>query len=371
LSPNLDFKPSRRVCLANGTFDMDNEEFTMHSAEDCLISRVDYSYDETATCPIYERVVREIFAHEDEEETQRCIDLWEEYLSMTMFEYLDCHKFLVLKGYPRTGKSTLLHVARVLHSSDAVSSVAVHDFGSERYKTTMVGKLLNVTGEVGATSHVADDFLKQVTGGDPVQVRYLFQETFSAVLPTRFIIACNELFRIRDTSGAIESRMLILPCDHVVPEHLRDADLWKKLSKERSGIFNRIAKAWPRLRDRGSRFIPPKSSAGLIDQFSVENNHVLQWVRERTLQGLHMADPSRELPEKLEPTESHYLYIDFTEWAREQGYKQISSITFGNKLNTVELADGTRCEIRNKRLKNGLPIKIRPLTLFDSSKPNI
>jgi P4 family phage/plasmid primase-like protien len=368
MAPRLNFTPTRRVCMVNGTFDMDTKELRPHAPEDCLIATLPYAYDPEAKCPVYEKFIQKTFEQEDEEEVTRCIDTFEEFAAHTLFECLRFQKFIVFKGIPNTGKSTLLYIMRILHSENATSAVAVHDFGTERYKTSMVGKLVNITGEVGSTTFISDDFLKNVTAGDPVEVRFLFNESFRTILPTRIVIACNDMFRVRDTSGAVERRMIILPCDNLVREEDVDVFLWDKLKDELPGIFNRIADAWIRLRDRG-KFLPPDASQKNTDAFTMENNHVLHWLITCTHQGLRIDDEEYNMPEDLQPTESPLLYKSFVEFCQERGYKQMSDITWGSKLTTIsrqfcEKRNIPKLDKYNKWFK-GRPIKVRNINLLN------
>lgn len=354
----------RRVCLQNGTFDMDTGELNPWNPEDFLISRLDFELEPDATCPVYEQFLETTFANLPEGDKELSINTYEEFVAHSLFECLDYHRFLVIKGQPRTGKSTLVNIARMLHGEDAVSAVAVHDFANERYRTAMVGKLLNLVTEVAASNHAADDFLKAVTAGDLVQVRYLYAEPLLVKLPTRLIIACNEMFRTRDTSGAIEARMLILSCENAVDEGKRDIKLMNKLRKERAGIFLRMQKAWKRLEERG-RFYAPSTSAKEIFRFTMENNHVQSWMMDRCVQGRIFEEEDYK-PNPADLTETGQLYLDYVDWAKTNGFKQISSVTFGMKLTSLKIR-GLDLEAKVRRME-GRVVRCRNLTLYNASK---
>lgn len=361
------YNPKRKVAFENQiTFDMDTGEAGSWSPDDYLISRLPFEYDPRATCPTYEKFADRTFRTEDSlEDTDVSIACFEEFLAMTMFECLDYHKFLIIKGAPRSGKSTLLNIAQMMHARDAISSVGVQDFGSEHHRTFMLGKLLNLVSEVAATTHTSDDFLKAVVAGDLVQVRHLYQAPMSVRLPTRIMIACNEMFRVRDTSGAIEERMVMLTCDNVVPERERDPNLTAKLRAEAPGIFNRLARAWQNLKKRGY-FVTPASHDEAVSKFTEENNHVLSWLRERTHQGIKHFDPEYQLPKDLPDTEVGMLYLDFVGFCQNNGYKQVTSNTFGMKLAQLRLP-GISGNAKLKRV-GGVPVRVRPLTLVANSK---
>lgn len=360
--PAFTVQSSKRVCLTNGTYDMDTGALLPWSPDDFLISQLPFQYDPDAKCPVYERFLDETFAGQPDADVS--IACYEEYVAHTLFECLDYHRFLVIKGQPRTGKSTLVNVAKLMHGPRAISAVPVHEFGNERYRTSMAGKLLNVVGEVAVTSHAADDFLKAVTAGDEIQIRYLYGEPMLVRLPTRLIIACNELFRIKDTSGAVEERMLVISCDNYRDPHARDVTLFGKMRAEAPGIFNRIVRSWPRLQARGY-FAQPQSQDEVVSEFSRENNHALAWYLERTHQGMVQQYPGHA-PAPDDPfTENSDLYIDYTTWSMANGFKQMSSVSFGTKLNQIP---NFVAKTKLKWLPGGRVIRGRPLTLTSDAR---
>ena len=331
LLPRMPPPPHPRVCLLNGTFCMDQMKLNPWAPDDYLISQLSFDHRPDAVCPVYEGLLADVFRADDPSEVALSIGLFEEFVAHTLFECLDFQKFLVLKGEPGTGKSTLLKVVRMLHSPRAVAAVGVHDFGNERFRAAMAGRLLNVATEVAATSHMADDFLKAVTAGDEIQVRYLYREPEMMRLPTRLIFACNEMFKTRDHSGAIERRMLVLPCVNRVPDDRQDPWIVDKIRMELPGVFNRMTEAWARLRVR-SGFLPTASQRTELETFTVANDNVLQWFRERTHQGALLDDPAHTIPADGAEMENPILYLDYAEWARANGYRQVSSVSWGMRV---------------------------------------
>ncbi len=360
--------PHRRVCMKNGTVDMDTGEFIEWHRDDFLISQLPFEYDEEAQCPLYERFLNDTFAHDDVQETIRSIETFEEFVAMTLFECHEFQRFLVLEGTTRGGKSVLTKVAEMMHSPEAISSVMAHDFSNERSRTSMLGKLINITGETSTVSVVADDYMKMITAGERVDVRHLYFGAFSTVLPTRILIATNEPLKTRDGSGAIAERMLVLRCDNYVPPEKRDPNLAHKLRQEAPGIFNRLMRAWPRLRDRG-KFDPPATSQRTSEQFQIDSNPVMQWFIERTHQGRRYSNAEYEYPPRMAPhTAINQLYLDFTDWSRAMGFQQMNVITFSMKLGQLKIPGLDLSSKHHRITKATDPIRVRNLTLLSDSK---
>lgn len=354
-------EPKRRVCLQNGTFDMDTGELTPWSKDDFLIHQLDFSYDPDADAPFYKAMVGRAFNSGNRDDQLLSVHAYEEFVAHTLFECLDYQKFMVILGVPGTGKSKLLKLIDLLHGG-ATSAVPVDKFGDERYQSAMIGRLVNVAGEVQVTSYAADSFLKQITAGDAIELRYLYKSPFRAVLPTRIVIGCNEMFRTRDTSGAVERRLLLLRCDNVIgdDERIEDSILHATLVSELAGIFNRLVAAWHRLRDR-RRFDPPLAMREHVAEFTLDNNHVLQWFQERTWQGIHTVDPEVAMPKKLTETENGILFLDYSEWSKMNNFQPISVNTWGAKLSQIRM-NGFDLSAKYKRV-GGRCVRVRNLML--------
>jgi P4 family phage/plasmid primase-like protien len=339
LAPELLPAPTgqHRVCLLNGVYNLDSGELEEHSPDHRLIGRLELAWEAAAECPIYSEFLRRTFASESETEMVRCASLFEEFTALTLVEEPKYQKFLVILGQPHSGKSTLLKIVARLHGGElgSMSAVPLSMFSREYYVARMAGSLVNISAEVTATTTYADAFIKQVTGGDPIDVRNIYGTPFTAVFPVRLIFACNKMFKVRDTSGAVERRMEVLPAENELSEKQIDLNLFTKLQAEMPGIFRRMARAWRRLQERG-RFESPLSSAKHLAAFTRSNSSVLQWFYERTWQGLAKSEPETELPPELPPTESTILYLDYVEvWCGQQRIRPETLEDWGGELKTM------------------------------------
>lgn len=369
--PEFKRPPHRRVCLLNGTYDLDTGEVGAWSKDDFLISQLPFDYDPDATCPSYERFLSETFAPmpgEDEDERTLAIACFEEFVAMTMFECHEYHRFLVLEGSTRSGKSVLTHVASLMHHPDAISSVMAHDFNDERYRAAMLGKLINITGETSTVSSVSDDYLKMIVAGERVSVRHLYRPVTTVALPTRLLIATNDPLKTKDTSNAVLERMLVLRCDNYVKPKDRDTKLPSKLSLERAGIFNRMAAAWLRLRDRGDFVLPP-SSDKMREDFEESNNPILAWIKDNTHQGRMMDDPEYKLPKGVSDlTSIKMLFVDFSEWCAQMKYMPRSINTFTKELSKIRVDGFDFGNVMQRVGGSGYPLRCRRISLLQQSK---
>jgi putative DNA primase/helicase len=230
-------------------------------------------------------------------------------------------RVLFLRGPGGNGKGTLARVLRNLHSPSAIGSVAVTDLNDERKRTSLVGKLVNISGEQSRFNTVADTYLKKITGGDPVDVRRLYGETQNNVqLSVRFIELVNEMPTTNDATQALRRRLLLLDCPNKILNP--DPDMDRKLMAERPGILRRFVRALARLYERGN-FRVSEFAQNEIDAYLTENDPVVYWMAERLDPQEHVSlgSPSRE------------LWSDFKTWSGDMGYQRlIPEVIWGRKL---------------------------------------
>ncbi len=276
-----------RICFSNGTLNMITGELEEWDPEHRLIHKLHLDWEPKAKCPAYEHFLNQTFGGE-----KQLINLWEEYAGLTLVPDMSYQKLLILKGPGANGKSTLLNLLISLHNKDAISSVNITALANERVRTQLAGKLVNISSEESKINTVADDYLKRITGGDPVQLRRLYGEPFDAVLQVRFINALNDMPSINDSSYAIERRMMILPCENIVKEP--DITLPFKLAEERPGVMVRLVHALQRLRAR-TKFDEPEISRQEVKQYLTSQDSVRYWMQECRVEPDEKGTPSADL----------------------------------------------------------------------------
>lgn len=360
-----------RICLTNGTLDVMSGHLLSWNSGDMLTAQLPFPYDPDADCPVFEDFLKQLFTYDnrgrkrsDEEIISHC-QCYLEFLGLSLVEDLTQEKMMIVKGPPGCGKTTLARVFSLLHDPKVISTVGVHKVHEERYITTLVGKLVNVSGEIPAETYIQEEVLKSLISGDGITVRKLYEEVKNnVIMQARFFMACNETFRIRDTSGAVERRLIILETRHSIPEHserrelVQDKGLFDQIRRERAGILNLAVAGLKRLKARG-RFDPPVASQRAKELFSEESNHIVGWIKDRTHQGQKMLDDSYILDESLPLMLSSDLYSDYALWAEQNGHRKMSSITWGTRLSMM----GYPVDVKKI---GGKAARVRPLNLLQA-----
>lgn len=80
--------------------------------------------------------------------------------------------------------------------------------------------------------------MKQVTGGDAITARFLYQEFFTFILQLKIFLAAYHKPVIWGTDHGIWRRIRLIPFTETIPDTEQDKDLLTKLRAELPGILN-------------------------------------------------------------------------------------------------------------------------------------
>jgi putative DNA primase/helicase len=121
--------------------------------------------------------------------------------------------------------------------------------------------------------------LLTISGEDTVTVNVKLKPQWTGRLPARFMIISNELPQLRDTSGAIASRFLVLVLTKSFDGH-EDTELGARLDGELAGILNWSLVGLDRLVER-ERFTQPTSSAEAMETLRDLASPLSAFIRKR------------------------------------------------------------------------------------------
>ena len=226
-------------CL-NGTVDLRTGELRESRQGDLITKCAPVEYDPKAECPRFIEFMREIM-----------LDRWDliEYLqraigySLTGSTREQCLFFL--HGEGSNGKSTLMNTIRNMLGDDYSQSIDPqllldrNSFagGPSPEIARLRGARLVTTSEPNPGKRLDEDFIKRITGGDPLTARFNRQDTFQFTPVLKLWFSANHKPRIVGTDHAIWRRIKTVPFQARFEGKAVDADLEEKLRAEWPGIL--------------------------------------------------------------------------------------------------------------------------------------
>jgi len=204
----------------------------------------------------------------------------QEAFAATMFGVAPSfQRVILLHGKSGSGKTQALEVLQAMMPPTAVCSMPP-DLWSQRFAMTgMVGKTLNVCGELPEDSMISGEVFKKVVEGAQIPTEHKGQDGFEFKPFAAHWFASNHLPRSRDTSIGFIRRWLILDYNRVVPPEERQINFHRVLiDEEREAIAAWAVEGFKRLREQKD-YTLPASHKLRSNQIRRSNNSVAAFLQ--------------------------------------------------------------------------------------------
>ena len=207
----LDADPLR-LAVANGTVDLRTGELRPHDPADLITRLAGTTYDPGAQAPTWREHLRVVFAGDDD--LAAWLQRWAGYC-LTGDTSEQC--LVLAHGDGENGKTTTWEtISRVLGSyargADAHTfTTAASDRAARSDIARLHGARLVTTDEIAPGAHLAEGLVKQITGGDRIVARFLYQGEFEFVPVLKLCLSVNHLPEINGGDHAIWRRIRVVP----------------------------------------------------------------------------------------------------------------------------------------------------------------
>lgn len=241
-------------------------------------------------------------------------------------------KMLILKGSGSNGKSVVFETLKGLLGDENVKTIPLSELigGSERKQNiaSINGKRLNYCSEIQTQEFSKNaDALKALISGEPVEVRLVYINNFTARNIPLLMANANRMPYIKDWSYGLSRRIIILPFDQVIEEKQQNKQLSSELRKEYPGILNWILAGRQRLIANDYKFSISQELADAVAEYQAESSTVLQFMNAKKYNRT-LIEVQRE-PRWLEAQKLWFAYV---KWCAENNITPEGLKKFGTVL---------------------------------------
>lgn len=264
-APGFFSKTPTKCNFTNGTLEFKGNEYELrpHDRKDFLTHCLPFEIDVTAKYEPGEftKWVSSLFGDCVEDN----VNLVKEIFAAAMFPKYP--KAFLIYGPGGTGKTTLTRIMENLIPEKFTAKVDPKDFSGYQL-ADMVGKIVNICNDISSGT-LPDDTVKKLLDGEPVQVRRIYKNPITAVLPKVHVFTANDLPITYETSGAYARRWVLLK----TPNRIRQEDMvfgfaeqmWERNQKE---ILLFAMEGMKRLASNGGKYTIPKSSSDTMGEWT-------------------------------------------------------------------------------------------------------
>lgn len=306
------FNATKCLNFPEGEYNPSTNLLSPHNKENYSTTRLSYSYNPLAKCPLWIKTLNEIF-----EDNQEKISALQEFLGYCLTTEMQLKKALLLLGESDTGKSTVLFAFKELIGEINYSNVSLKNMGHPQYTPMMINKLVNIDTDVDKNAADYEANFKKITAYEEIECNQKYLAAFRFRPECRIILAANDFPRITDHSSAFYNRLIILPFDRIFSLEEQDPDILSKLRVELPGIFNWCVEGYQRLKARG-KFKLYDFSKDAVKELEDMNNPSSVFLDEHV---------EVAMGEELEKGE---LFQKYKEWSEINKHYTITAAMFSN-----------------------------------------
>lgn len=224
--------------VENGVVDLKTGKLLQHDRELGLTKITNTVFDENAKCPEWLNFLDQIFLGD-----KPLIEYMQRLIGYSLTGDISEQIMMFLVGGGSNGKSTFINIIKDLmgdYGRQAKSDTFIKkkESGANNDIARLVGSRFVSAIESEEGEKLADSFVKQITGGEPVLARFLRQEFFEFIPEFKVFFTTNHKPIIGGLDEGIWRRVKLIPFNLSLPAHKRDKRLPEKLSLEMPGILN-------------------------------------------------------------------------------------------------------------------------------------
>ena len=266
------------IAFANGIYDLKTGELMPFSPEFVITNKIPWDYDPTTWSEFADKTLHRLACDD-----QGIYDLLEEVIGYLFYRRNELRKSFILLGDKANGKSTYLDMLKTLLGDGNTSALDLAELG-ERFKTAeLFGKLANIGDDIGDEFIANPAIFKKLVSGDRVNAERKGQDPFDFSSYAKLLFSANSMPRIRDKTGAVLDRIVLVPFKATFSKDDQDFDPYIKYKlrspEVMSHLINIGLKGLERvLADRS--FTTPEAVEIELEAYAVANNPVLDFFHE-------------------------------------------------------------------------------------------
>jgi len=226
------------IGVQNGCVNLRSGEFRKAEKADLILKKAGIAFDSAAKCPMWEKFLEQIIPDKEVRDyVQRAIGY--SLTGMTTEQVL-----FFMYGTGQNGKSTFIETIEKLLGDYAwrTNATLFLETQYDRDKSNMLASLPERRFVVGAEmpdgARLAENRIKDLTGGDKLNARKLYCEAFNFTPTHKLWFYGNHKPIVGGTDEGIWRRLNVIPFEIHIPEEKRDRRILERLWAEAPGIFN-------------------------------------------------------------------------------------------------------------------------------------
>ena len=311
---------ARYIAFNNGIYDVVQNELKPFNTEIIITNKIPWNYMPDAYDELADKTLNKLSCDDS-----AIRSLLEECIGYCFYRRNELGKAFILTGDKSNGKSTFLDVLKHILGEGNTSALDLKELG-DRFSTSMMfGKLANIGDDIG------DDFLqgsqvsifKKIVTGNRIKAERKGQDPFEFNPYIKLLFAANDIPRMKDKTGAVLRRLVIIPFNASFSKSNVDYDpfiKYKLIEQNSMEYMIQLGIAGLKRIIENDEFTKSEKVQGQLDEYEEENNPIIAFI----------ADTGVSMIEN-EPTNE--VYKRYQVFCADNSMTPMSNIVFSKQIN--------------------------------------
>ena len=305
------------IAFSNGLYNIRDGSFMDFTPEIVITNKIPWPYNPAAHNDLLDYTLNRLACNDPEVRA-----LLEEMVGYCLYRRNELGKAFILIGDKSNGKSTFLHVVKNMLGDKNIASLDLKELG-DRFKTAeLFGKLANIGDDIGDEFIANASVFRKLVTGERVNVERKGQDPFEFNNYSKFLFSANVIPRMKDKTGAVQRRLVIVPFDAKFTPN--DADFRPFIKDElceQSSMEYLIQLGLNALKRvlTNAAFTTSSRVQGQLDEYEQNNNPIIGFIQEIGLDGIIN-----------EATDT--VYRRYKEYCISNNFQALSKIEFSRQI---------------------------------------
>lgn len=305
------------IAFSNGLYDLRDGSFRGFTPDVVITNKIPWPYNPAAYSELLDHTLDRLACDDPEVRA-----LLEEMVGYCLYRRNELGKAFILIGDKSNGKSTFLHVVKNMLGDANIASLDLKELG-DRFKTAeLFGKLANIGDDIGDEFIANASVFRKLVTGERVNVERKGQDPFEFNNYSKFLFSANVIPRMKDKTGAVQRRLVIVPFDAkftpndpdfrpFIKDELCEQEPMEYLILLGLAALKRVL--------MNNRFTTSQRVQGQLDEYEENNNPIIGFINEVGLEG-------------IENEPSSMVYRKYKEYCIANNFQALSAIEFSRQI---------------------------------------
>lgn len=327
------------IAFKNGIYNIATDTLGNFTPDVVITNQIPWNFNPTATSDIADNTLNKMACQDPE--IRRLLN---ECIGYCFYRRNELSISLFLTGEKANGKSTFLQMLQDVLGVENTSNLGLDELDERFAPVTMFGKLANIGDDI------SDDFLhgraiahfKKIVSGNRVKAEHKGQDVFFFKPFVKLVFSANQIPRMKDRTGAVLRRMVIIPFNATFSKDDPDYDPYIAWKLKDEAVMEYLVKIGidglkSILENHG--FTQSKKVDAEIKEYTEYNNPILLFLNET------------EMGEIINQ-ETKLVYSKYEIFCHDNGFQYMGLATFSK-----EIARQLDCSCKQKRI-NGKRVSV-------------